>query len=191
MRLHIDGEPARLFFRYKKTFMDKHRHIRQDVHDKAKTLATAPIGSISHTEVEQAVMQELPPNITEFYIVKGWAVPDYGMEDEAPKIVFGRSWRHPKDAHNKELARNEAVAHGVASWPREARRLLWAFIQQRGQRMVEEGGKPVLRPSNGKPIWIPWDDLNIITHPAAYALPESPNKGVALRDRPMGALDPD
>lgn len=183
MRLHIDGEPARLFFRYKKTFVDKHHHVRTDLQKQAEKFATSQIGSISHTELEQAIMAELPPNITECYIVKGWN--QTSSDDEGEKLAFGRSWRHPKDPHNKHMARAKALAHAIVHWPRPARKLLWVFLQQHGKQLVASD-------TLGTPQWVPWTDLNIVTNHAAYTVPESPNKGTPLRLRNIsGGLDQD
>lgn len=207
MRFNVDGQPVRLFFRYKSSLKTKDaKRIRSEAQQAAAIMGLALLPSDTPEELEAAhpgisdvLASEMTPNVTECYITRGEHFPKKGELIDAPKVAFGRVWRSHLDQHNKEGARVLALSSAVHHWPRAARAKLWEFYQQRGEtvdRVVpavivdEPGGvKRVVTPE--KKIMRPWTDLDISTRPEDYPAPVSGNpKGTPLKKRGAGAHPP-
>lgn len=169
MRLHVNGEKAVLFFRYKRNYLDKRNHVRADITEKL----TPARMSIAQTDKEQVLLELLPPNICECFITKGWDIPKHGEEHHVPKVAYGHSWRHPKDNHDKHLARKKALASAISSWPQGARRLMWKFYHQHGAQLILDDWGHVIGHD-------PWMELDISTLAIDYPEPESKHKGIPL-----------
>lgn len=135
MKLHINGEPARMFFRYTKSWLDKHGDIRQDVRkklEKGKTFKDAAERA-EYLAVHYALLTARPPNITEFYLIRGTELPPRDSEpDNFALITKGRVWWNPREKFNYEKARHAALASAIRPFSPMAKQRLMEFYEARG-----------------------------------------------------------